>query len=97
MREEALEKSDEAARFLKELRREADGLLNEMRGAREMEESKRIARERIREMSVKIAEALPPREEAAVLRAPVSCRVGRQGPHPAHELYRRGVRPARGG
>ena len=76
MREEALEKSDEAARFLKELRREADGLLNEMRGAREMEESKRIARERIREMSVKIAEALPPREEAAVLRAPVSCRVG---------------------
>ena len=76
MREEALEKSDEAARFLKELRREADGLLNEMRGAREMEESKRIARERIREMSVKIAEALPPREEAAVLRPPVSCRVG---------------------
>ena len=76
MREEALEKSDEAARFLKELRREADGLLNEMRGAREMEESKRIARERIREMSVKIAEALPPREEEAVLRAPVSCRVG---------------------
>ena len=76
MREEALEKSDEAARFLKELRREADGLLNEMRGAREMEESKRIARERIREMSVKIAEALPPRKEAAVLRAPVSCRVG---------------------
>ncbi len=76
MREDALEKSDEAARFLKELRREADGLLNEMRGAREMEESKRIARERIREMSVKIEEALPPREAAAPLRAPVSCRVG---------------------
>ena len=45
-----------------------------MRGALEMEEAKRIARERIREMSAGIEEALPRRKEAATS-APVSLRV----------------------
>ena len=74
--EEARQRGDEAARFLKDLRREADDLLNEMRGALEMEEAKRIARERIREMSARIEEALPPREEDAAKRTSISCRVG---------------------
>ncbi|MCY4384855.1 MAG: endonuclease MutS2 [Nitrospinae bacterium] len=72
--EEARQRGDDAARFLKDLRREADDLLNEMRGALEMEEAKRIARERIRELSAGIEKALPRREEAAT-RAPVSLRV----------------------
>ena len=76
IREEARQRGDEAAQFLKDLRREADDLLNEMRGALEMEEAKRIARERIREISAGIEEALPPREEAVAMRAPVSLRVG---------------------
>ena len=75
MREAARRESEEAARFLKDLRREADRLLEEMRGARETEEARRIARERIREMSERIGEALPaPAAEAAD--APVFCRVG---------------------
>lgn len=74
--EEARRRSDDAVRFLKDLRREADDLLNEMRGALEMEEAKRIARDRIREMSAGIEEALPRREETAAPRAPVSLRVG---------------------
>lgn len=74
--EEARRRGDDAARFLKDLRREADDLLNEMRGALEMEEAKRIARERIREMSAKIEEALPRREEGEAARAPVSLRKG---------------------
>ena len=74
--EEARERSDEAARFLKDLRREADGLLNEMRGALEMEEAKRIARERIREMSARIEEALPAGAEEAASGARVSLRIG---------------------
>ncbi len=74
--EEARQRGDEAARFLKDLRREADDLLNEMRGAFEMEEAKRIARERIHEMSARIEEALPRREKEAATRAPVTLRVG---------------------
>lgn len=74
--EEARQRSDEAARFVKGLRREADELLNDMRGALEMEEAKRIARERIREMSAKIDEALPSRKEEQATGASVSLRVG---------------------
>ncbi len=74
--EEARQRGDDAARFLKDLRREADDLLNEMRGALEMEEAKGIARERIREMSARIEEALPEREEEAAKRTSISCRVG---------------------
>ena len=74
--EEARQRGDDAARFLKDLRREADDLLNEMRGALEMEEAKRIARDRIREMSAKIEEALPAGAEEAAARAPVSLSKG---------------------
>ena len=74
--EEARQRSDEAARFVKGLRREADELLNDMRGALEMEEAKRIARERIREMSAKIDEALPPGKEEQATGASVPFRVG---------------------
>lgn len=76
MSEEARQRSDKAARFMKDLRREADDLLNDMRGALEMEEAKRIARERIREMGAKIEEALPAGEEEAAKSAPVSLRKG---------------------
>ncbi len=74
--EEARERSDEAARFLKDLRRGADELLSEMRESIEMEKAKRIARERIREMSARIEEALPVKKEMAVACGPVSLRVG---------------------
>ncbi len=74
--EEARQRSEEAARLLKELRREADRLLEEMRGAREAEEARRVARERIRGMGARIAEALPAPPAEAAARPPAFCRVG---------------------
>ena len=76
MHEKARQGSEESARFLKDLRREADDLLSEMRGALEVEEAKRIARARIREMSAKVEEMLPSMKEKGVMPASVSCCVG---------------------
>ncbi len=76
MREEARQKNDEAARFLKELRLAADGLLEDMRGTRAIEEARRIAPECIREMGAKVNAALPAPQEEAANSAPVSPRVG---------------------
>ncbi len=75
LREEEGRRSEEAARFLRELRSEADALLEEMRESRGAEEAKYLARARIGAMRDEAARILPSVETPAP-RAVAVCRVG---------------------
>ncbi|MEE9273689.1 MAG: Smr/MutS family protein [bacterium] len=62
--EEAPRRRREAEELIKGVRREADGILAELRAREDPEEARRIARERIHALSAHVEEALPPEAPA---------------------------------
>ena len=74
-REAALRRSETEA-FLKQLRRDADDLLGEIRAAGDTEAAKRLAREKIRGLKERADEAFPPPAETEESAAPPFVRLG---------------------
>lgn len=60
---EAAQKREEMVNYVKQLRRDADGLLSEIRETGDFEGAKQTARERIRDMVARIDEIIPESEE----------------------------------